>query len=211
MKRFFLASRIHNDDTINKLREYVGGFEGKKIAYIPTASNGENDWEYWKVKEDGTWKFSHTLGAKVESVVLEDYRDESVTQKLEESDILWFAGGMAGYLAYWMRRCSLDIHLPKILEKGAIYVGSSAGAMVTGKSLQLSGLREVDGERGSEDIKPMNFVDFDILPHYDEKYLPEIKKRYKKGKLYLLKDGEEIIVEDGKITLVGEERIIEND
>lgn len=36
----------------------------------------------------------------------------------------------------------------------------------------------------------------------------KIKENYKGDKLYLLKNGEEIIVEDDKITVVGEERII---
>lgn len=207
--KLFLASRIHTPQSISELEKYVGGFKGKKISYIPTASNGENQWESWKHKEDGTWKYANTLGADVKAVLLEDFRDKSVVKELEGSDIVWFAGGMAGYLAYWMRRCSLDIYLPKILEKDGVYVGSSAGAMVTGTTLQLSNLESVDGERGAEYIKPMNFVNFDILPHFDDDNLSEIKNRYKKGKLYLLKDGEEIIVEDGKITLVGEERIIE--
>ncbi len=206
--KLFLASRIHTPESITKLKEYVGRFEGRKIAYIPTASNGENDWEYWKIKRDGTWRYVNTLGAKVKAVVLENYRDKSVVKELKDQDIIWFAGGMAGYLAYWMRRCSLDIYLPQILKETGVYVGSSAGAMVAGKSLQLNSLRHVDGELGAETIKPMNFVSFDILPHYEEEYLPEIKRRYKCGKLYLLKDGEEIIVEDDKITVVGEERII---
>jgi hypothetical protein len=38
--------------------------------------------------------------------------------------------------------------------------------------------------------------------------LEEIKKNYKGNALYLLKNGEEIIVEDDKVTVIGEERII---
>lgn len=206
--RLFLASRVHFPSTIKELDDYVGGLKGKKIAYIPTASNGEDGWEFWKTKIGGTWEFVNTLGASVEVVVLEDYRDGAVINQLKEKDIVWFAGGMAGYLAYWMRRCSLDTLLPKVLSDKILYVGSSAGAMVAGQSLQISGLKMVDGERGSEGIKPMGFVNFDILPHYEEKYLSAIKENYKNGKLYLLKDGEEIIVEGDKIKLVGEERII---
>jgi dipeptidase E len=206
--RLFLASRFHNEDTRKKLNEYVGGFKGKNIAYIPTASNGENDWDYWRIKEDGAWKLVNTLGANIKPIILENYRNESVMKDLKGKDIIWFAGGMAGYLMYWIKRCKIDLHIKELLDDGALYFGTSAGAMVAGQTLQISNWRSVDGERGAEGIKPMGLVDFDIFPHFQDEYLPEIKKRYKGNKIYLLKDGEEIIVEDDKVTVIGEERII---
>jgi hypothetical protein len=36
----------------------------------------------------------------------------------------------------------------------------------------------------------------------------EIKKHYKGNRLYLLKNGEEILVEDEKIKVLGEERVV---
>lgn len=208
--KLFLASRIKDPSTIKKLEEYVGGFKGKKIALIPTASNGENGWEHYKTKMDGTWNFIHSTGAIIKDVLLEDYRDESARKPLENKDIIWLMGGMAGYLAYWLRRCKFDQYVKNILEQGTILVGSSAGAMVLGQTLQVSGWNTLDGERGAEGIEPIKLIDFDIFPHYKDEYLKEIRKKYTGPKLYLLKDGEEIIVEDNKITLTGEERIITN-
>src|SRR5688572_13069154 len=204
--RFFLASEAKNPATIKKLEEYVGGLKDKSIAYIPTAANAEQGWDSWK--KGGTWQLVQTLGAKVSIVQLEDYRNDTVVKEIEGKDIVWFAGGNPGYLAYWMKRCSLDLHLPEILSRGVLYVGSSAGAMVVGKSLEVSAWGFVDNERGAEDIKPLGLVNFDIFPHYEESLHSKIKKNYKGKKLYLLKNGEEIIVEDDKINVIGEERII---
>ena len=95
-----------------------------------------------------------------------------------------------------------------MLEKGALYVGSSAGSMVTGKSLEISEWYPADQESGAHFIPRLGLVDFDIYPHYEDSQLEEIKRLYKGKKLYLLKNGEEIIVEDDKITVIGEERII---
>lgn len=209
--KLFLASHASDKATMQKLESQIGGFENKTVAYIPTASNGENNWEFWKNKEDGTWKYVNTLPWKVHEVLLENYRNESVIQELKDRDVIWFAGGMAGYLAYWMRRCSLDLHLPEILKEKGWYVGSSAGSMVAGHTLQISNWGNVDGERGAEGIEPMKFVDFDIFPHYSESMFKTIKDKYTGKKIYLLKDGEEIIVKDGRVEVVGEERIISND
>jgi hypothetical protein len=40
--KLFLASEVKHPDSLKKLEEYVGGFTNKKIAYIPTAANGES-------------------------------------------------------------------------------------------------------------------------------------------------------------------------
>jgi dipeptidase E len=162
------------------------------------------------VKEDGTWKLVNTLGANVKAIELEDFKNESVIDELTDKDIIWFAGGTPGYLMYWIYRCKLDLHIRELLNNGTVYVGSSAGSMVAGKTLDVSSWGFVDGERGAEWIKPMNLVDFDIFPHFKDELLSKIKENYKGDKLYLLKDGEEIIVEDGKIQMIGEERIITN-
>ncbi|MEK7526626.1 MAG: hypothetical protein AAB546_04050 [Patescibacteria group bacterium] len=40
--KLFLASEAKHPDSIEKLKKFIGGFEGKSIAYVPTAANGEN-------------------------------------------------------------------------------------------------------------------------------------------------------------------------
>jgi hypothetical protein len=82
--------------------------------------------------------------------------------------------------------------------------------MITGPDLNVCEWYIGESERGAKYIPSLKLVDFDIYPHYDESLLSKIKENYKGKKLYLLKNGEEIIVEDGKIEVVGEERIIQN-
>ncbi len=203
--RLFLASEAKNPKTIKKLEEYLHGFKGKTMAYIPTASNGEKFRDWRKTSE--SWKLVRKLGFKATPVQLEDYGNPSVVKELENKNIIWFAGGYCGYLMYWIRRCGLDKALPKLLEK-SLYVGSSAGSMITGTTLELAENSSWDNEPGASTIPTLNLVDFDISPHFEEWQLPEIKKIYHGKKLYLLKNGEEIIVEDKKVTVVGEERIL---
>ncbi|MCL4415712.1 MAG: Type 1 glutamine amidotransferase-like domain-containing protein [Actinobacteria bacterium] len=209
--KLFLASEAKNPISFKKLEEFVGGFQGKKIAYIPTAANGEK-WGSWK--DGGSWGLINTLNAKVKLIQLEDYfpPDEQNTKEilkdLEGKDVVWFAGGQPGYLMYWIRRAQLDKNLKSILDKGAIYVGSSAGSMVTAKTLDVTEWYIGENEYGASAIPGLGLVDFDIYPHYREDILDEIKKHFKGDKLYLLKDGEAIMVEDQKVTVFGEEKIV---
>lgn len=203
--RLFLASEAKNPLTIKKLEEYIGGFKGKKLAYLPTAANGEG-WGSWK--EGGSWNLVRTLGTNLTIIQLEEYQSKNVLQDLENKDIIWFAGGYSGYLMYWIRRTGLDKSLKSLLRKNILYVGSSAGSMVTGKMLNVSEWF-IGGEEWGASIFPgLGLVGFDIYPHYKEELFKEIKKRYRGNKLYLLKDGEEIIVENETVRLVGKERII---
>lgn len=204
--KLFLASEAKHPETVKKLEEFVGGFGGKKIAYIPTAANADGGWGSWR--SGGSWNLVQNINAKIKLIQLEEQHTSSVVNEIMGSDIIWFAGGMPGYLMYWVRRCHLDEHLKEILDNGTVYVGSSAGSMIVGKSLEVSSWDFVDEERGSENIKPIGLVDFDIFPHYEESLLPKITENYKGNKLYLLKNGEEIIVENAKIEVIGEERVL---
>lgn len=199
--KLFLASYIGDPKSIAKLQEYVGGFKGKTIAYIPTAANGENPFNDWK-EHSSTWHLVNTLGAKVTPVQLEDYKNSSVIDQLKGKDILWFAGGTCGYLMYWIRRCKLDNALPELLNK-SLYVGSSAGSMITAHSLAVGEWLE---EPGASCIPGLGYVDFDIYPHYEDSHFDQIKQKYTGKKMYLLKNGEEIIVDAGQIQVIGQER-----
>ena len=205
--KLFLASEGSDPRTTEKLEEYVGGLKGKKVVYIPTARNGENEFGQWH--DSSTWQFLQNSGMEVTSAQLEDYKDDSVIKLFENKDIFWFSGGAAGYLMYWIRRVELDKHLPRLLEK-SLWVGSSAGSMITSNSLGVCDWYIGESEPGASLIPGLGYVDFEIYPHYEENLLGEIKRRFKGNKLYLLKNGEVIIFLDGKVTVLGEVRIITN-
>jgi len=204
--KLFLASEAKHPESIVKLEKFVGGFKGKSIAYIPTATNGENHYGSWQT-ESGSWKLVQTLGAKVKPVVLEELKSQAL-DTLRGKDILWFAGGTPGYLMYWARRCQIDLHIQDLLASGSIYVGSSAGSMVCAPTLHLSEVYPDEPEHGSSVIPGLGLIDFDIFPHYEDHLLDTIKQIYKGNKLYLLKNGEAITVTDHAVEVLGEERII---
>lgn len=204
--RLFLASEAKNVVSFKKLETYIGGFKGKSIAYIPTASNGEQEFGSW-IKNSASWELLQTIDAHVVAVQLEDYKDSTVIDQLQNKDILWVAGGQPGYLMYWMRRCQLDTALSHILKR-SLYVGSSAGSMVAAHTLNISEWYLGENEHGASVIPGLGLVDFDIYPHFEDYMLSDIQKIYTGKKLYLLKNGEEIIVENRRVSVSGVERII---
>ena len=89
-----------------------------------------------------------------------------------------------------------------------IYVGSSAGCMVTAPTLRIADWYLGEGEHGASFLPGLGLVDFDFYPHYEESQIVEIERNYKGTKMYLMKNGEALIVENGIVEVLGEERII---
>ena len=172
--KLFLASEPKNPANFSKMEEFVGGFEGKTLAYIPTAANGESKYGVWE-KESSSWILIKSLGVKVIPVVLEEQTTEEVEENLNKADIIWVAGGACGYLMYWMRRHGLEKTLPKILDSKKVYIGSSAGSMIASKSLSVTDWYIGEGEKGASIIPGLGLVDFEIYPHFRNDQLEEIK------------------------------------
>jgi dipeptidase E len=204
--KLFLASEAKHPKSFQKLKEYIGGFEGKKITYIPTASNGELPWDEWRHGE--TWELINSVNANITVCLLEDFMNLNFPKSLENQDIIWFAGGACGYLMYWVKRTNLDLYLPNLLNKGIIYVGSSAGSMITAPTLGVSEWYLGEEERGANYLPGLGLVDFDFYPHFEDPMYDEIKAKFKNGKIYLVKNGEALIVENGIVKVYGEERLI---
>ena len=210
MKRLFLASEAKHPESIKKLEEFVGPLKNKKIAYIPTAANGEEPYGTWK--KGATFNLVKKMGARLTPVILEDYKEDKdnkrVLKLIKGKDIVWFAGGMCGYLMYWVRRFELQEHINEILESGTVYVGSSAGSMVCAKTLDTA-VHYLDfPEKGAGAIPGFGLVNFHFYPHYEDDMLPKLQKIWNKGDLYLVKNGEAITFVDGKIEVLGDKRIL---
>src|SRR5690606_28481624 len=103
---------------------------------IPTAVNGEKPWYDWRT--GGSAKLVQTLDAKVNFVELEKNEDGEIYKALDEADIIWMAGGMGGFLMYWLNRTRLNKKIPELVNKGVAYVGSSAGSWVAQKSFGVA-------------------------------------------------------------------------
>ena len=138
--------------------------------------------------------------------------DESVWKpKLEKADVLFFEGGYTYHLMKWLNKSSLAKMLLELL-KNKVYVGVSAGSMVTNKKLvfKISQITYREHLKYLDKVKEMsglNFVDFYFLPHLNShKELKEnFIRRILKGmseKIYALDDNSALKIIDEKIEVI---------
>jgi len=197
MKKLFLASIVSN--TIEKLIEILPGSSDKlAVAFIPTAADPYED--KWFVDEDRD-KLKEK-GFNVKDVDIKGKTEQELLEELKDVDIIFVAGGNTFYLLEKSRESGFDKIVKELIQKGVIYVGSSAGATLAGPDIEP--IKTLDDPSKAPSLKSfngLNLVDFIILPHFEEKNRKEygeiIRENSEKGyKLIILTDNQAVVVED---------------
>lgn len=139
--------------------------EELKVAFIPTAADLETDKWFVKAALDQLTELKFP-------VTIIDLKDDPFKIKLtlENSDIIYVNGGNTFYLMEWIRKSGVDKYVKELIDRGKIYVGGSAGAIITGPSIELAGWSS-DGDKneiGLKDFKGLNIVPFAVYPHYTD-------------------------------------------
>ncbi len=204
MRLFLTSSGLSNESLRNALRDLVGKKQ-IKITFISTAANLEDG--------DKDWLIQDFLNCK--KVGLVDITDIAAVPKdfwmpkLQWADVIVVGGGDTVYLMEQIIKSGLDNELPKLL-KDRVYVGISAGSIVTGKLISASSTFLFDDERKNAPLG-LNYVNFYVMPHLNSPNFPKVndsnlKKLAKEfdGDLYALDDHSAIQCVDGKITIISE-------
>ncbi|MEK7578944.1 MAG: Type 1 glutamine amidotransferase-like domain-containing protein [Patescibacteria group bacterium] len=216
MKLLLTSAGITNKSISDALFRLVGKKpEDTSLVFIPTASNVE--------KGDKGWLIDDLINLKKQEFKSIDIADISAVgeeiwrPKLEEADVLFFEGGNTYHLLEWIHKSGLINCLPELL-KTRVWVGLSAGSMVTNKDLALKISQivyEEDLDR-TEDVVGLNYVDFYFLPHLNSEFFPRLREQNIKDatqgmseKVYALDDNSALVVVDGKVEVVSEGKYLE--
>ncbi len=167
-----------------------------RVVCLPTAAGREGDTSVNRWSSMGIQHFQK-LGAEVSAPRIIDRasaEDAQWESLLEEADLVYFSGGDPGYLHQTMNGSRAWRAAQRAWERGAVYAGCSAGAMILAKrmpSFRLAGTQEGFG------LMPATF----IVPHFDA--IPGIWKPIVFALQKQLKKGERMIGVDENTALVG--------
>jgi dipeptidase E len=144
-----------------------------------------------------------SLGMKVKAVDLRDYNSADILkQQFESCDLIWAMGGNTFMLRHQMRRSGFDDIIEDLAERGVVYGGDSAGALVAGVSIGGINLESSDEPQFAEEIieDGLGLVPYIIVPHVDNAEFTEVMKmvdaRSDQGKIIRLKDSQAVIFND---------------
>src|SRR3989344_5853930 len=215
MKLLLTSGGLTNKSISKALFELVGKKpEDTSLVFIPTAANVE--------MEDKDWFINDLINIRKQnfkSVCITDISavsEDIWRPQMKEADILFFEGGNTYHLMRWINKSSLIKILPELL-KTKIYVGLSAGSMVTNPDLALR-LSQIiyEDDMEEEPMNGLNYVDFYFLPHLNSPYFPnrmgekikEVAETLSK-KIYALDDQSALKVVDDKVEIITEGKYLE--
>ncbi len=167
-----------------------------RVVCLPTAAGREGDGSVNRWLNMGVQHFQ-ALGADVGPVPIIDRASADDTHwepLLESADLIYFSGGDPGYLYETMKDSCAWRAAQRAWERGAIYAGCSAGAMILARripSFRLAGTQEGFG------IVPATY----IVPHFDA--IPGVWKPLILGLQHQLKKGERMLGVDENTALIG--------
>ena len=184
-----------------------------KVAFIPTAANVEEGDKGWFMKD--LQLLQKQKFAAIDIVDISALPKHMWEKRLRVADIFVVSGGNTFHLMHWMNKSGLSKLLPQLL-KTRVYVGISAGSIVTNPTLKLSSSERL--EYLEKPVMPtnkgLNFVPFGIRPHLNSPWFKDLRisklqKLFQDTKLpfYALDDQSAVSVDGKKITVISEGRL----
>jgi dipeptidase E len=93
---------------------------------------------------------------------------EQLAESLDNIDLVYVAGGYTYYLLEQIRTTGFDTILTKFMERGGLYVGASAGALIAGPDIEpCSSLDDPKYGPSLKSSKGLGLIDIVPMPHYD--------------------------------------------
>lgn len=202
MKKLFLASSFK--DVANIFADFEKDLKGKTVTFIPTASKVEKVVFYVNSGKKALQK----LGLIIDELDISTASNDEINSKLINNDFIYITGGNTFFLLQELKKTGADKIIIDEINKGKLYIGESAGAIVTSANVEYAKrMDDVKKAPNLTEFNGLNLVDFYVIPHYTnfpfEKTVEKIIEDYSsKLNLSPISNKDAILVVDNKIDFI---------
>ncbi|WP_152020699.1 peptidase E [Aliarcobacter butzleri] len=202
MKKLFLASSFK--DVANIFADFEKDLKGKRVTFIPTASKVEKVVFYVNSGKKALQK----LGLIIDELDISTASNDEINSKLRNNDFIYITGGNTFFLLQELKKTGADKIIIDEINKGKLYIGESAGAIVTSANVEYAKkMDDVKKAPNLTEFSGLNLVDFYVIPHYTnfpfEKTVEKIIEDYSsKLNLSPISNKDAILVVDNKIDFI---------
>lgn len=201
MKTILLLS--HTYEVQDWLISFLKSKSVQNVAYIMDAKKPR-----LLVEKDYIFKDKlafEAAGLNVKVVDLESTGSKNIEDTFKDIDAVYVKGGNSFCLLNAMRKSGFDQLVNKLLDRGVIYIGESAGAYVACPTIEMAHWKHQDRDIvGLDDLTGLGIVPFLVSVHYTDE-LKTVLAPYIEACKYdvkLLRDNELIIIDGGEDRLI---------
>ena len=164
MKEIFLCSYFAEVATLLP-QSVPTSLCGKTVAFIPTASIHEDFNQY---VEEGREALA-ALGLTIKELEITQCERKQIENVLKDCDCIYISGGNTFFLMQELRRTGTDRLIVEQVEKGKLYIGESAGAMVFAPDIEYATKMDnhLSMTPGFEDFTALGIVSFYPVVHFN--------------------------------------------
>lgn len=210
MKYLLTSAGIKNDHIAQALSAMLGKpLSESSILFIPTAADTEGEDKRWLI---GNLKDLEKYGFQsIDILDVAAVSKDVWSKRFKEKDVICVGGGNEKYLAEVFHSIGMKEFLSN-LPDDKIYVGISAGSMVTGKFMPEDLYSSIFPEEdfGSIVASSMNIHEFCFIPHLNSDFFKHIRKQNLESvkekflsTVYSTDDETALKIEGNQITLIG--------
>jgi len=209
MKKLFLASYFAGVES-----QFPGfareDLTGKKVVFIPTAGlheMSEKDREALDYINKTDKEALINLGFIIEDLEISSAPYDVIEKSISNADAIFVCGGSTFFLMQELKRKGIDKLISQHIEKGKLYMGTSAGSLIAQKDIVADGVDDPKfGPHLNGDYSALGFIDFYLYVHYGSHYWGDddeyIRKYYAHLNYKKLSDKQAITVDGEKIEVV---------
>lgn len=199
-----------NPENMDKVNNHLLKMINKsnpRVGYI--ASESDRERKYF----NKTKKYYEDMGINnLIYIDLEEEYDETQVDDLSKYDVIHLSTGNTFKFLSLLKKRRMVWKLVGYSKAGGILVGVSAGGIIMGKDITIAKFADVN-EVGLDDFTSLDLLGFTVKPHWNKwEHRIDDFKRYSVEadiKVYVIRDGEAIVVEEGKTSIYGEDMFIE--
>ena len=201
MKKLFLVSSF--EDVADIFEDFEKDLNGKTVTFIPTASKVEKVVFY----VDAGRKALEKMGLIVDELDISTATSAEIITKIKNNNFIYVTGGNTFFLLQELKRTGADQVIIDEANAGKLYIGESAGAMITSANIEYA--KGMDSVKKAPDLKNfdgLGVVEIYPVPHYTN---PPFKKSAQKIvdtysstlKLSPISNNDAIVVNDNEIEI----------
>ena len=200
-----------NFESHNRCQDIIRQIISKKyykVAYLEYRSDPTN---YYMNK---TNVFYDVIGEhEIKKIDLDLNYNENERKSIFDYDVLHLSSGNTfDFLWQLKRRNFLEI-IREFSKMNKLIVGHSAGSLLPSQTIGTA-IYGDENEINIKDLKSLALIDFEFFPHWNEwaYFLEDLKEYSRKNQMniFLVEDGEGIIIDDDRKHIIGNIRMIEN-